>query len=532
MTATLGKLFYWSDSLLTCYPCRRLVVIPVKRLLPIACALLLLGLSMHLVSPNHPLIPSVRGSNRTISLVGYYPSGWNSSQPSGSNPTITVTQGDTVTMQLSSGDSLPHRFLVDFDNDVNPADTTECPATDPCSGTFATSTITSYTCTVSSTITPGNDKYICVIHYPYMVGTFVVQAAPTPDFTMASNPSSMTFLQGSSGTATITVTSINGFSGPVNLAATVSPAGPTPSLSPTSVMVPSATSATSTLTVSTTSSTSSGTYTVTVKGTSGSTSHTTTITVVVNAPASQDFTIAASSPATVNATQSGTSTITITPLNGFNGIVTLVDSVPAGLTCGVITPSSVTGSGTATVSCSANAAGTFTLTATGTSGSLVHTATASFNFVDFTLSLSPGSLNITQGSTASSTITLTSLNGFSGVLSLTGTVSPSGPTVSFNPTSVSLTAGGTGNSMMTVSTVAGYYSSIATGNYLINVTATNGSLPHSKTVAVSVNSPTSTTPPPFGVGSLPVAVLIGVGVAIAAAVGVVVYLVRRKPVVG
>jgi len=86
--------------------------------------------------------------------------------------------------------------------------------------------------------------------------------------------------------------------------------------------------------------------------------------------------------------------------------------------------------------------------------------------------------------------------------------------------------------MMTVSAVAGYYSSVATGNYLINVTATNGSLPHSKTVAVSVNSPTSTTPPPFGVGSLPVAVLIGVGVAIAAAVGVVVYLVRRKPVVG
>jgi hypothetical protein len=37
------------------------------------------------------------------------------------------------------------------------------------------------------------------------------------------------------------------------------------------------------------------------------------------------------------------------------------------LTCGTITPSSITGSGTATLSCSSTVAGNYTVTITGTS---------------------------------------------------------------------------------------------------------------------------------------------------------------------
>ncbi len=413
---------------------------PIKRVLPIACAVLLLGLAILVVSSTQPLIPSVRGSNRTFSLVGFNPQGWNYSRPSGANPIITVTQGDIVTMQLSSGDGAPHQFLVDFDRDPNPKDTTDCPATDPCSGIFSTSAITTYTFTVSSTITPGNYQYICVIHYPSMVGTFAVQAAPTPDFTIASNPSSLTFPQGSSGTSTstITVTSTYGFSGAVNFAATVSPVspnGPTTSFTPGSVTISAGMSGTSTLTVSTTASTLSGTYSVKVNGTSGSTVHTTTVTVQVNAPAGQDFSITSN----------------------------------------------------------------------------------------------PVSLNVTQGSFSSSTITLTSVNGFSGILSLTGTVSPSGPSVTLNPISVSLPASSSVMSTVTVSAAAsGYYSSVvATGSYSLNITATNGSLYHSKIVAVAVNSNTSS---PSGIGNLPVIALVVAAVVIIAAVSVVVYLVRRKPV--
>src|SRR5207249_7010754 len=120
--------------------------------------------------------------------------------------------------------------------------------------------------------------------------------------------------------------------------------------------------------------------------TSGSLVHTATATFTFAAP--HDFTIAASSPAAVNAGQSAVSTITITAVNGFAGVVTLTDTVPAGLTCGAITPGSVTGSGTATVSCSATVANNYVLTITGTSGSLVHTATATFIFRDFTIAAS------------------------------------------------------------------------------------------------------------------------------------------------
>ncbi len=422
------------DILLRYYQYSRLALTPHKRLLPVALALFLVGLAILLVPPTQPLVPSVRGSSKTFTLIGFV-SGWNSSQPSGSNPPITVTQGDTVTMRLSSGDGAPHRFLVDLDRDpMTPPDTYDCPTTDPCSSTFSTGSVTTYTFTISAGTTPGNYQYICTIHYPAMVGNFVLQAPPpTPDFTIASTPSSLTFLQGSSGTSTITLTSVSGFSGTVMLAASISPSGPTPSLSPMSVTISSGTSAPSTLTVSTSSSTPSGTYSVNVNGTSGSTAHTTTVTVQVNAPAGQDFSITSN----------------------------------------------------------------------------------------------PASLNVTQGSSSSSTITLTSVNGFSGILSLTETISPSGgPSVTFSPMSVSLAASNSVTSTVTASAVAGAYSPVATGTYSLNITATNGSLSHSKVVAVTVSS---TASPPSGTGGLPVIVLVGAAVVIIAAVGVVVYLVRRKP---
>ncbi len=120
-------------------------------------------------------------------------------------------------------------------------------------------------------------------------------------------------------------------------------------------------------------------------------------------------------------------------------------------------------------------------------------------------------------------MTFTSVSGFSGILSLTETISPLGPSVALSPTSVSLPSSGSVPSTVTVSAAA----SVATGSYSLNITATNGSLSHSKIVAVAVNSNTSS---PSGIGNLPVIALVVAAVVIIAAVGVVVYLVRRKPV--
>src|SRR2546428_14160638 len=82
---------------------------------------------------------------------------------------------------------------------------------------------------------------------------------------------------------------------------------------------------------------------------------------------------------------SAISTVNFTALNHFAGTVSLTYSLPAGLTCGVITPNRLTGSGTATVSCSATAAGTYTLTFRGTAGLLTHSASSTIQAVDFSI---------------------------------------------------------------------------------------------------------------------------------------------------
>jgi len=109
---------------------------------------------------------------------------------------------------------------------------------------------------------------------------------PSPDFSIGANPSALTIVIGSSGTSTITLTSLNALSGTVNLGATISSSGlvivwPTTSVSPSGVTLTANGTVTSTVTVSTSVLTTPGTYTVTVTGTSGSITHSTTIAVVV-----------------------------------------------------------------------------------------------------------------------------------------------------------------------------------------------------------------------------------------------------------
>jgi hypothetical protein len=97
--------------------------------------------------------------------------------------------------------------------------------------------------------------------------------APTPDFAIAASPGSLSIVQGTSGTSTVTVTSANGFTSTVSLSCTGLPAGVTCGFGPASVTPPANGSAASTLTVSVSGSTAAGSYPLQVTGTSGSLSH-------------------------------------------------------------------------------------------------------------------------------------------------------------------------------------------------------------------------------------------------------------------
>ena len=99
------------------------------------------------------------------------------------------------------------------------------------------------------------------------------------------------------------------------------------------------------------------------------------------------------------------------------------------------------------------------------------TALAGSSTPGFSLSASPNSVSVAQGSSGTSTITSTVTGGFDSAIALTASGQPTGVTVSFNPTSIT----GAGNSTLGI-TVA---STTATGTYPITVTGTGGGITHS-----------------------------------------------------
>jgi subtilase family serine protease len=228
-------------------------------------------------------------------------------------------------------------------------------------------------------ITVGSNGYPATTGYDLVTGLgspLTTNYAPitTPDYSISVSPSALTINAGASGSSTITVTSLNGFSGTVTLAA-AAPNGWSASPIPSSLMVSSGGSASSTLTITVPSNAAAGKYPVTVTGTSSSLSHTTTITVQATSP---DFSISASPTSLrVRSGSSGTSTITVTSLNGFTGQVTLSTNAPTGWTTSFSkNPIQTSGTSTLTITVpTGTRSGSYTVTVKGTSGTLSHTTT-------------------------------------------------------------------------------------------------------------------------------------------------------------
>ena len=310
--------------------------------------------------------------------------------------------------------------------------------------------------------------------------TIAVSGPPPNDFSLSANPASMTLGQNVSGTSTISTALVSGTAGTVALTASVSPAGPTASLTPTSVTVGGG----STLTVNAGTSTP-GSYTVTVTGTEGSIAHSTTVAVTVTG---NNFSISAS-PTSVSLLQgsgtSATSAISTTATSGSGTVSLAVSGTPAGATATVSPTSVAAGSGsTLTIGVGTAVPGSYSITVTGTEGSSTHSATVTLTVTavpDFGISSSPASLSIVKGGSGSSTIATTVAAGSAGTVNLTASVSPAGPTASVSPTSV--TAGGSSTLTVSVATA------VAAGSYTVTVTGTEGSKTHSTTVAVTVTAP-------------------------------------------
>ncbi len=103
----------------------------------------------------------------------------------------------------------------------------------------------------------------------------------------------------------------------------------------------------------------------------------------------------------------------------------------------------------------------------------------------FSISASPTSLSVVQGSSGKSTITTIVSGGFDSAIGLTASGQPTGVTLGLNPASIA--APGSGTSTLTI-TVA---STTATGTYTITVTGTGGEITHTATVSLTVTAPTA-----------------------------------------
>ena len=212
---------------------------------------------------------------------------------------------------------------------------------------------------------------IGTINAANLVNNWPTSGPPPGSFTLSATPNSMSFVQGSSNSATIGVTPQNGFSGSVSLSASGLPAGVTASFNPSS------TTSTSIATFTASASAATETFTATIKGVSGNLTNSTTVSLTVaGAP---NFTLAASSTSlSIKRGATGTATVSVVPSNGFSSSATLSAS---GLRKGMsasFSPNPTSNSSTLTLATSNKTnIGTFTVTITGVSGGLSHVTSIS-----------------------------------------------------------------------------------------------------------------------------------------------------------
>ena len=308
------------------------------------------------------------------------------------------------------------------------------------------------------------------------ITTFVGTASTTPGISLSPSASNLSIAPGASGTDTITVTDLNGFSGSVTLAISGLPSGVTAKIGT------NPTAGTSVLTFTASTAANYGTSTITVTGTSGSVTATTTILLTVPSPCTQTAItpyiqvnegawqqVTAVTVASGNAVNIGPQPIggtwAWTGPGGFTSTSREIDGIP--LTTGVDT---FVATYTNSSGCPTTQAFTITVTG-GTSGS-------------FTLAPSAATLSVAQGSSATDTITVTDVSGFTGSVTLAASGLPSGVTAAFgtNPTA--------GSSVVTFTA-----SSTATaGSSTVTITGTSSSLTASTTIALTVTGSGACTP--------------------------------------
>ncbi len=327
-----------------------------------------------------------------------------------------------------------------------------------------------------------------------------------PDFALTGPVGTIALTAGSTQQISVRAEAISGFNGTVAANLSGLPAGVTASLS-TFPLTPG-TAQTITLTAS--QAVTVGTATLTLQGTSGMLSHNAEFSLGVTPPAATPgFTLSAT-PASLTLQAGGAGgqlMVSASAVNGFSGSVNVtMTGLPAGVTATPLSFALAPGNPPQTVTLSASSTatvGNIKLVFVGTAGALTNTAPVSLNVTaapDFSISATPANLTLAAGGASQSfTIQAAGVNGFTGPIAVALTGLPGG--VAAMPATFMLTPGTPQQISLNAASTA------AAGNTNLIVSATSGSLAHSATVTVTVQTPT----PDFNLTVNPASISLPIG---------------------
>ena len=194
---------------------------------------------------------------------------------------------------------------------------------------------------------------------------------------------------------------------------------------------------------------------------------------------------------------SSTSAITVTSINSYTGTVSLSTYFEGPAFSASISPTSVivpaNGAMKSAISITApSTAGNYSVVVVGTStshGKTLYSASLLTLQVessrDFAITSMPSSITLATGATASTTIRVTSMNGYTGNVSLTLTAPFAYLTTMGGQSPVMLTSGGSMTSTLTITASP----TTPLGTYSMTVTGTSGSRSHSATISLKVIDP-------------------------------------------
>jgi len=282
---------------------------------------------------------------------------------------------------------------------------------------FSTNNVnTDYTSTMSVTTTAATPTGSFTITIHGVSGALTRTATATltvtaaPDFNLQVTPPSLEVNAGASGSVTVTISSLLGFSSAVTLSAIGLPSDVTAAFSVNPATPPAGGTVTSTLNLNVGSGAATGTYTITVQGTSGAISRSDTFDLVISSPPPPpetfDFALAVAGSASVSIAPGGTATyeLQVNLVSGTTQVVSLSASgLPTGATAS-FTTQSATPTYTTTLSIATSPAsplGSYSLIVSATGGGVTHQQVLTLELV------SPATLTITTVTTPTTTPTTT-----------------------------------------------------------------------------------------------------------------------------